>query len=169
MAVFPLWAKLGGAACGLHHPCMLQQAGKREEANEAKEQQLGQSRDCCVGEILRQTLHCQCVQIGREFSERLASAHDTGCPWSTSACDPSLAQFPPLDRSVVAADFAAREEAVGRLNVLPPIAEDAYARINAVRRSADVLKPIPCSHERCTQVWECPEARLYVESLPCIR
>ncbi|CAL8460907.1 g438 [Coccomyxa elongata] len=75
------------------------------------------------------------TKIGREFLERLASAHDTGCPWRTSACDPSLAQFPPLDRSVVAADFAAREKAVGRLNVLPPIAEDAYARINAVRRS----------------------------------
>ncbi|BDA42042.1 probable nuclear-interacting partner of ALK at N-terminal half [Coccomyxa sp. Obi] len=75
------------------------------------------------------------TKIGREFSERLASAHDTGCPWVTSACDPSLAQFPPLDRSLVAADFAAREIAVGRLNVLPPIAEDAYARIIAIRRS----------------------------------
>ncbi|EIE22030.1 zf-C3HC-domain-containing protein [Coccomyxa subellipsoidea C-169] len=74
-------------------------------------------------------------EIGREFSARLASAHDSGCPWRTAACDPSLAQFPPLDRSVVAAGFADRATALGRLNVLPPVSEDAYARINTARRS----------------------------------
>jgi len=44
----------------------------------------------------------------------------------------------------VAAGFAARAAAVGRLNALPPISPDAYARVNALRRSdkIDVINPL---------------------------
>lgn len=131
------WAVLPVASNKLHAAARRQAGRKqskerRNSTDEAEERMLSR-------EFLQQTFHHRCVQIGREFSERLASAHDTGCPWRTSVCDPSLAQFPPQDRSVVAANFAAQEKAVGRLNVLPPIAEDAYARINAVRRSANVF------------------------------
>ena len=86
----------------------------------AKVAELGKFCNCKGLQVL--TVHCECVQIGPDFLERLASSHDTGCPRDTSACDPSLAQFPPLDRSVVAADFATQETSVGRLYVLPPIA-----------------------------------------------
>lgn len=83
----------------------------------------------------------RCRQIGREFRGRLSAAHDSGCPWKAAACDPSLAQFPPQDRAVVAAGFAARSAAVGRLNALPPISQDAYARVNALRRSPIFTSP----------------------------
>jgi hypothetical protein len=74
------------------------------------------------------------VQIGREFTARLASAHDSSCPWRVAACEASLAAFPPLERGVIAEGFAQRAAALGRLNVLPPIAEGAYATISATRR-----------------------------------
>lgn len=85
--------------------------------------------------------HKSKLQIGRDFAEQLASAHEGGCPWRTAQCDASLAAFPPLERHVIAQGFEARVDALGRLNVLPPIAEGAYAAISATRRC---LADQPC-------------------------
>ena len=80
-------------------------------------------------------MQCSCmVQIGRDFTGRLASAHDSSCPWRAAACEASLAAFPPLEREVIAEGFAQRAAALGRLDVLPPIADGAYAAISATRR-----------------------------------
>ncbi len=68
-------------------------------------------------------------------------------------------------RSVVAAGFAERAAALGRLNVLPPVSKDAYARINAVRRCAPphvhgTFQPISDgSHKLCkggSKTWAVP-------------
>ena len=81
------------------------------------------------------------AQIGQGFAQRLASAHDSGCPWRTAACDPSLAAFPPLERQVIARGFRERAAALARLDVLPPVAESAYAAINPTRRCSSSHPP----------------------------
>jgi hypothetical protein len=83
------------------------------------------------------------AQIGREFSERLALAHEARCPWRTAACDASLAHFPPLERSAVLRTFRSRAAAIGRLNALPPISQEAYDCINSSRRCAALLANRP--------------------------
>ena len=75
-----------------------------------------------------------CMQIGEGFGERLISSHDAMCPWSTVACDPGLAAFPPLERCAVCDMYAQRQATLSRLNVLPPISEDAYCVLEASRR-----------------------------------
>ena len=74
------------------------------------------------------------MQLGKGFKERLACSHDSACPWRTVACDPGLEMFPPLERRTVCDMFARRQETLSCLNVLPPIAEDAYRVLRASRR-----------------------------------
>ncbi|KAK9846448.1 hypothetical protein WJX81_004029 [Elliptochloris bilobata] len=73
-------------------------------------------------------------RAGAVFAERLDQGHDASCPWLGNACDPSVAQFPPLARPVVLADFEERLRAIGGLVALPPVAPAAFAAVERSHR-----------------------------------
>ena len=75
------------------------------------------------------------VQIGEGFVGRLASSHDSACPWRTVACNPGLEAFPPLERRTVCDLFLQRQQSISRLDVLPPVSHSACLALEASRRS----------------------------------
>ncbi len=73
-------------------------------------------------------------QAGAAFAERLDQGHDASCPWLGNACDPSVAQFPPLARPAALAGFEERLQALAGLDVLPPVAPAAFAVVERSHR-----------------------------------
>eukprot|EP00884_Botryococcus_braunii_P008429 jgi/Botrbrau1/17588/Bobra.0166s0030.1 len=74
------------------------------------------------------------AELAKQFIPKLSTAHDTLCPWRNSECDPSLGQYPAKSRQVTETEFQERFEKLGQLNCLPPIADAAYAAIQATHK-----------------------------------
>lgn len=90
-----------------------------------------------------------CLQAGVKFAERLDQGHEASCPWLGNACDPSVAQFPPLAQQVVLAGFTERLQAFGSLDVLPPIAPAASATMERSHRRCVIDFHLLCRLSRC--------------------
>jgi len=106
-------------------------------------------------------------QAGAAFAERLDQGHDASCPWLGNACDPSVAQFPPLARPAALAGFKERLQALAGLDVLPPVAPAAYAVVERShrRRVADQIAGCRGTARKASRCAEGAAAHLFAAVL----
>ena len=79
------------------------------------------ARDCTT--LFTHTHTLSPPQAATNLHARLATSHHPHCLWRDSACDASLAEFPPLTRSAAAGAYTTRLASITSLDCLPPLTE----------------------------------------------